>query len=91
MEYITTKLSLERFFTLLSFDTKFIKTMTPDEIEQLRQDYLLIHTYFSSDQGKAFTKMFRSAVIGKCSSLNGVLLKHSPKDNVIDKKVFVKY
>lgn len=75
MENLTCKIDLNRFLYLLGFDTKLLKTMSYAEVEALRNDYMLVHTVFTSTDGLRFTKMFRSAVIGKCSALNGVLIK----------------
>lgn len=75
MTLLLDKLDLDRFLYLLSFDTKLLKVMTREQIEELQKDYMLIHTHFTSKEGGKYTKMFRNATIGKCSSLNGVLQK----------------
>lgn len=80
MELLTEKLTLSKFLYLLSFDSKQLKIMTPEQAHKLREDYMFVHTVFQSTDGAGFTKMFRSAVLGKCSALNGVILKKFPID-----------
>lgn len=75
MNILLEQLNLKDFLDLLSFDTKMLKVMSKSQKEQLVKDYKLVHTIFTSREGNQFTKMFRNAVIGKCSSLNGVILK----------------
>jgi len=75
MELLTEQLDLSRFLYLLSFDTKQLKHMNIQQIKQLQNDYMLIHTVFTSTYGKTFTKMYRNSVVGKCSALNGVIEK----------------
>lgn len=75
MELLTNKLTLSRFLYLLSFDTKMLAVMNKEEKEELLKDYKLIHTYFISREGKKYTKLFKSACVGKASSLNGAILK----------------
>lgn len=80
MELLTEQMTLSRFLYLLSFDTKHLKIMTPPQAHSLREEFMLIHTIFSSTAGAGFTKMYRTAVLGKCSALNGVILKKFPLD-----------
>lgn len=75
MKSLTKELNLEDFLELLSLDTKLLKNCSKEELEEYRNKYLLILNVFSSSYGNLFTKLFRSAVIGKASSLNGVILK----------------
>lgn len=74
-ELLTRKLSLDKFLYLLSFDTSELKYLGEKEQEELRKEFMFIHDIFKSKYGQQFTKMFRSSVIGKCSAINGVIMK----------------
>lgn len=97
MNTIIDNLTLTEFLNLLSLDTKIFKMCTKEQLELYQHQYNLIHAAFTSSYGSQFTKMFRSAVIGKCSSLNGVIINRLNSNNYLNSslpssnKVFVKY
>lgn len=71
MEYITSKITLERFLYLISFDTKQLKKGTviysQEEALQHREDLITIHTFFAQSP-LSFNPKVRLSILGKCSA-----------------------
>ena len=68
-------LTLDRFLYLLSFNLKkFKKGATLEEALKVREDFVVVHTYFI--ENKQYTDKLRLSILGKCASTIPHITRH---------------